>query len=124
MNNRETYTDAISGTPTKRNQIEISTKKKQQIEHTLQGQLHPKPNHRIWQINITTEEITEAKFEQTAVLIPGKKTTPRMIINKGCIYIPALNKINALKKFRIDRNQSNYYNKQPNMVISDLNFTK
>jgi hypothetical protein len=90
---------------------EISVKKnvKQKKEYNHDGIILPKKGQTIWEINLETEEITEAEYEKTTVAILNADPVPKKIIQKiGCIYIPAINKKNALKKFRKSKNQNDY----------------
>jgi hypothetical protein len=57
------------------------------------------PRHRCFEINLTSSEINEAKTEMLAIFgTPNVKR--KVIINPNCIYICALNKQNAFKKFK------------------------
>jgi hypothetical protein len=97
---------------TQKDKLEISVKQKKQIEHTLQGSINPKPNHKIWEVNEETGEILEAQYEQTPIVYKGSKTiihNKKLIMNSGCVYIPSLNKENAKKHYLKNNNQSHYF---------------
>ena len=90
---------------------EISVKKnvKQKKEYNHDGIILPKKGQTVWEINLQTEEITEAEYEKTTVAILNADPIPKKIIQKsGHIYIPAINKKNALKKFKKSKNQKDY----------------
>ena len=40
-----------------------------------------------------------------------------MILKADCVYIPALNAKNALKKYHFNKNQTAYYSKPPIMNL-------
>jgi hypothetical protein len=67
-----------------------------------------KPGHRVFEFDLKTGLINEAKIEKTeavlSVVEPLKKGKAKNIRKKilqrdQCLYTPALNKINALKRF-------------------------
>ena len=81
--------------------IEYSVKKKQKKEKVLIDKIIPHPNHKIWEINDKglTLEIQLAKFEEHSFIIGKQHTNKEIIIDKDCIYISAMNKKNAIKKY-------------------------
>lgn len=98
------------------NDIEVSVKKKQQIEYELQGSIAPKPNHKIFELNIKTGEVKEAEYKIECYVL-GAENKPRLIVNKECIYIPALNVKNAKKHYLKNNTQSNYYKKEARLAF-------
>jgi hypothetical protein len=82
-----------------KDKMEISVQKKQQKEKELIGKLIPHPGHRVWEINIDTLEVEEAKYEQKHTFIFGQNNNREIIVRKGFAYIAALNKKSALKKY-------------------------
>lgn len=67
------------------------------------GTLKPKKGHRVFEINTLTLMIREAVYEEESDLVlisnkikKGKKK--KLITDKDCIYISALNTKNAVKK--------------------------
>jgi hypothetical protein len=44
----------------------------------------------------------------------------KLVVNKGCVYIPALNKANALKKYLKSGVQSDYYAKEAPMKLDTI----
>jgi hypothetical protein len=72
-----------------------------QSEYTLVGSIKPKKNHRVFEYNFETKEIKEAIYLEANITysLDGNHIKKRKIVkNKGCIYVSALNKKNALKR--------------------------
>lgn len=111
------------------NNIEIGVKKKQQIEYLPLGKISIQRGHTLFEIETETHEIRPAQYLvqsatydlSKAMIIEG---LGNLIVNKGCVYIPALNKANALKRFLRSSLQSDYYAKAAPMSISDLRIPK
>jgi hypothetical protein len=103
------------------NPTEISVKKKQQIEYMPLGKIFVQRGHTVFEIE-TTGEIREAEYQvqsSTYDLLKGiaQSKIGSLIVNKGCVYIPALNKANALKKYLKSGVQSDYYAKEAPMKL-------
>lgn len=79
--------------------IEVSVKKKKQIEHQFIENIALNEGHRIWQINKETLEIEEANFTKTTYQMFGENKK-EIIVKDGFVYVAALNKKNALKKYK------------------------
>lgn len=79
---------------------ELSVDKQQEKKETLVGQILPHPGHTLFEINLGTKEIKPAKFETELVLDLNSKDNfnKKVIINKDCVYISALNRANVVKK--------------------------
>lgn len=108
----------------KHNTVELNVKKKQEIEYVLQGSLKAKAGHFVWEINEETGEIKKAEFKRTTAVFGGKIPPEKMVVQKGCVYIPALNAKNAKDKYDKNKDQSAYYVKPPAMNIDDIYFAK
>ena len=80
---------------------ELSVKKQMKKEKVLVNKIIPHPNHKIWEIDDTgfTTKIELAKFEEKSFIIGKNHKNKEIIINKDCIYISAMNKENAMKKY-------------------------
>lgn len=78
--------------------IEVSIKKQKQIQHQFIGDIIPYDGHKIWEINIETLEVKEAKFTNTTYQMFGENKK-EIIAKEGFVYVAALNKKNALKKY-------------------------
>ena len=88
----------------KKDKIVLEKQAEQQKEEKLIGKISPKRGHTLFEINESTKEIKKAVFESQTITFEQAKSkflTPskKVLINKGCVYIPALNKRNAIKKF-------------------------
>lgn len=92
--------------------IEVSVKQKRQVEYELIGKIIPHEGHVIWQINKQTLSIERAKFSN-ATYIFGSENKKEIIIKDGYAYISALNKKNALKKYKQQKNGSKEVDKNP-----------
>lgn len=106
------------------NKVELNIKKKQEVEHVLEGELKPKRGHFIWELNEETGEIKKAEYKRNTVgwNLKTELQHEELIIKSGCKYIPALNAQNAKRKYLINKEQSAYYSKPALMSLSDLSF--
>lgn len=80
-------------------------RKKEQIQRKQKflGKLKPKKGHKIWCFNMSTGELTLAKFEKTDVDFLAVKNNEipknrKIQATENCIYFSALNVGNAIKK--------------------------
>lgn len=85
-------------------EIEIVAQKEIEKQQKLIGHMRPYKGQKVFEVNCSTGAIKEAEF--TTVDVDFNKAikkdfSPRkkIIANENCIYIVALNKANALKKF-------------------------
>ncbi len=92
--------------------IEISVKQKKQVEHELIGKIIPHEGHIIWQINKETLEIGEAKFSNATYHLGGENKK-EVMTKDGYAYVSALNKKNALRKYKQGKNGSKPINEEP-----------
>ena len=88
--------------------MEIQIQKKQQKEKVLVGKLIPHKGHKIFEINTITLEIIEAKYQELSFIIGKTHQNKEIIINKDCVYIWALNKKTAFKKYLKGDNGSKF----------------
>jgi len=82
---------------------EITKQAKKDIKKRLDGNIQPKKNHIVFEINLELETINIAKFDKQSVFVfttcefynpkPRKSITK----NKDCIYISAMNRKNVIK---------------------------
>lgn len=105
---------------TQQNNVELSVKKKKEIEYVLQGTIKPKTGHFIWEINEETGEIKKAGFKRNTVVLGAELLPEELIVKPDCIYIPALNAENAKRKYLKNKEQSVYYVKPSPMNIEDI----
>jgi len=54
---------------------EINVKKKQEVEHTLEGTIKPKKGHKVWEINEVTGVIRQADYKVDTVVYENNITT-------------------------------------------------
>lgn len=85
------------------NKIEIQ--RQVQSEYSLIGSILTNKSHILFEYNKETLEIKIAKYkiEKTAFItnvLKGHKEKRKVIVNKQCYYIQALNEKNAIKKLR------------------------
>ncbi len=97
--------------------IELQVQKQQQIEKELKGKIIPHNNHTVWEICLKTEKIQKATYVDSEQAIylgqkPEKQNT-EVLYQEGFAYVSALNKKNAMKKFRKNKNGSKEFLKEP-----------
>lgn len=127
----------------KSDKMEVTQQRKQQIQYNLLGKIVPHHGHTVFEIelgleNPTVDDVKEAEYKKrdyTMAAYPLNKgdsalrrfipKEPKdLITKKGFVYIPALNKQNALKKYKKTQQQAEYYVKNPAMDINDFYMTK
>lgn len=89
-----------------KDQVAIEARKREQTEYKLVGELKPKRGHIVWEINITTEKVVAAKYEEHRTIHIDEAvgvSTKDIVRRKGCIYISALNPKNALKRYKANK---------------------
>lgn len=85
--------------------IEESVKQKKQVEHELIGKIIPHEGHTIWEINKETGAIKKAKFSNATYNFMGENKK-EIIVKQGYEYVSALNRKNALRKYKKGLNGS------------------
>lgn len=91
---------------------ELSVNQKKQVEYDLIGQIIPHEGHVIWEINKETLEIKKAKFSNIAYVF-GQENKNEIIQKEGFFYVSAINKKNALRKYKQGRNGTKIIDKAP-----------
>lgn len=78
-------------------------------ELKLIGTLKPNKGHKCFEINTITNEICEAEFYEDIVSMfsSSYERRKKLKVKENCVYITALNKKNALKKYKGNENKSN-----------------
>lgn len=89
-----------------KDKMEISIQKKQQKEKEFIGKIIPHAGHKVWEINDKNLDIELAKYEVQTFIIGKNHNNPEIIIRNGFSYVSALNKSNALKKYKQGMNGS------------------
>jgi hypothetical protein len=73
-----------------------------QVEsHTLVQREKLKPGHHVWELNVAEGLIRRAKIEEVNAVLGehGIEVRRKVIRQDGCLYVNALNAMNADKKF-------------------------
>jgi hypothetical protein len=112
-----------------KDEIKVQANKQQQKEDQINflGRIKPKSGQSIFEINTITGEIHQAQFINTTVdyakAVKGDFSgLNEVLIKADCIYIPALNEANALRKFKQNQNQEAYFTKEAIFSFSDITF--
>jgi hypothetical protein len=115
----------ITGITTKAKTTQSVKKEKEvKVELKLMGTIRPQKGQTVFEINEETGDCKPATYKSDTVAYPvkGNKAPDKLILNKDCIYIPALNVENAKKKYLKNKEQDFYYAKSAHMKIEDLAF--
>jgi len=104
--------------------MEVTQQKQQEYQLVYQGTIIPHENHILYELNPNTLEIKEARYiVKDYVFNPHWKKGDKIashgevIITQGMVYISALNKSNAIKKFKKNNNGTKL---DPNKTYLDL----
>lgn len=102
----------------------VKKKKEEKVEAKLMGTIRPQNGQKVFEINEETGDCKVASYKSDTVKISfkGNHAHDKLIINKDCVYIPALNVDNAKKKYLKNKNQAFYFAKSAVMKIEDLGF--
>lgn len=94
---------------------------KKEPETKLLGSISPKKGHRLFQLDTETGEVTEAHVEGKLVEMPDgrKEIRKQVFIRDKFLYISALNKKNAIKRFARMAQMINNENTQSNETIGE-----
>jgi hypothetical protein len=103
-----------------RQNVTINSQKEQKKELVVHGTFNKQAGHVIWEINIETGVIIEAEYDKIAPWHLNGKVEMRLKRKDDCVYIPALNIKNAIKKYLKDNNQSAYYVKTAPSSLCDI----
>ena len=90
-----------------KDQQEVHAEQKRQQEYKFLGKIRHTPGHTLFSINQVTGEIKPAQFEKDATITYDRAKMAKhsvaagrkVIVEKDCFYIEALNKENAFKKY-------------------------
>ena len=90
-------------------------------EAKLLGSISPNKGHRLFQLDTETGEVTEAHVEGKLVEMPDgrKEIRKQVFIRDKFLYISALNKKNAIKRFARMAQMINNENTQSNETIGE-----
>lgn len=82
-------------------EVEIAIQKRQQTEYTLLGSYIPRiDGSKIYEYNRATKEIEQAAFIANDEYVIGAPNHQKLDVKKGCVYVEAINKENAIKRLR------------------------
>lgn len=90
-------------------------------ESNFLGSISPKKGHRLFQLDTETGEVTEAHVEGRLIEMPDgrKEIRKQVFIREKFLYISALNKNNAIKRFARMAQMINNENTQSNETIGE-----
>ena len=81
-------------------QVEIIDEKSIEKQEMFLGSLRPHSGHSCYEYDTETNTVQLAKFEQAEFnMITGEPLKRKIITKESAMYITALNKKNAIKKF-------------------------
>ena len=90
-----------------RQQTESIVKKKKEIEYHFDNTIKRFRGHNVYEINIKTLEVNEAEFIKKkdiswrdAIKFMNGGYKKEILIKSNCVYISALNKKNAIDRFK------------------------
>jgi hypothetical protein len=103
----------------KEDKVELPVKKQKEISPHFAGVIQPQKGQKVFEVNEKTGDVTEAEYRQnTTTFIVGQKLEPpRLIMKPNCVYIPAMNVKNAVKKYAKNKSQENYFVKEAPMKL-------
>jgi len=88
-----------------KDKIVLEKQAEQQKETKLIGKIQPKKGRTLFEVNLDNWEINKAVFESQTISFEQAKSkfltpTKKVLVNKNCIYISALNVKNLIKKLK------------------------
>ena len=91
--------------------LEVHKQSKKDIQKRLDGNIQPKKNHIVFEINVTEKTIKQAVFDKNITItyteaFSVRKENKSITRKKDCIYISAMNKKNVIKILKRDFNVS------------------
>lgn len=92
----------------KEEKTELHAKKQKEVTYELLGIIQPRKGQALFEVNATTKEIKKATFKSNTFTVGGTNKK-ELVINPGCVYIPALNATNAKRRFERNPDQKAYY---------------
>lgn len=84
----------------KKEEIVVRAQKQHEKQQVFIGKFRPQPGQKIWQIDLKTQEVTEAEIDEAAVTLTGD-IAKKIITKPKHLYCVAINKTNALRKFNL-----------------------
>ena len=89
--------------------LEVQKQAKKDIQKRLDGNIQPKKNHIVFEINVYQKTIIQAVFDKNITItfaqaVLERKENKSITRKKDCLYISAMNKKNAIKILKRDFN--------------------
>ena len=85
--------------PSPKLEIVVAQKQEQNEKKPLyKGSIRLQNGHKMWEVDLSTWKIEEAKIDNTEVMSIYGKQRKKLLMREGYTYVPALNKDNAAKK--------------------------
>ena len=85
----------------KEERLDIEVKAEQEKKYQKLGSYRPMiDGGKIFEYNISTGELIEAIYEETDIITLGMSGKRKLLTKKGCLYVEALNKKNAIKRMK------------------------
>lgn len=83
----------------KQDKLSVNTEQEKRKEIVHVGRIKRGDGHKIWQLNLKTQELTEAEFNEEVVDFTTGAVKRKIIIKEDHWYESALNRQNAFRKF-------------------------
>lgn len=83
-----------------KDKIEIVNQEQENYQLNNLGSLLLKNGMKIFEINIKEKTIEDAQYDDEVYKVFEKTTNRKIIVKENCVYITAINKKNAVRKFK------------------------
>lgn len=83
-----------------KDKIEIVNQEQENYQLNKLGSLSLKNGMKIFEINIKEKTIEDVQYEDEVYKAFEKTTNRKIIVKENCVYITAINKKNAVRKFK------------------------
>jgi len=81
---------------------ELHVKKQQEIKYNYKGSTRLEPGQKLWCWNMETQKLSQVDLQKESnydmVTDKNLTTVKRLNMNKDCLYVPAINEKNAMRK--------------------------
>ena len=81
-----------------KDKVVITKQAQQEKQQKLVGRIRPYKGHTLFEVNLGNGNVMEAKIEEPVADYLGRKLPKKVIVNKNCIYVSALNVKSLMKK--------------------------
>jgi phage-related tail protein len=94
--------------------IKLQQEKNKEIEFTFDSSIKPLKGHRLFEINISTLDVKEASYTKQSYItwhqalqeMTSGSIKKEVVIEKGCVYISALNEKSALNRYKLNKSSA------------------